>query len=82
MFYATQRGFDMRDYSLAITDSDGDAIEFTHDTEDPNRMMVESRRVIDGEIRSVAVSLSKKDARSVRRFLDVFISEEDEGYDF
>jgi len=72
----------MRDYSLTITDKDGDMIEFTHDTLSAENLMIETRRIIQGEIRSVSVSLSKKDARSLRRFLDVFINEEDEGYDF
>jgi len=81
-FSAKQRGVDMRDYSLTITDKDNDAIEFTHDTDDPGNMLVEVRRFIKEEMRTVSVSLTKKDALAVRRFLDVFINEEDKNYDF
>jgi len=72
----------MRDYSLTITDADNDTVEFTHDTEDPENLMIKVQRTGKGETRSAFVNLSKKDARSVRRFLDVFINEEDENYDF
>jgi hypothetical protein len=72
----------MRDYCLTITDQDGDTIELTHDTDSPENLMIEARRIVMGEVRSVSVSLSKKDARSVLRFLDVFINEEDECDDF
>ena len=65
----------MIDYSITITDDDGDSVTLSHDFDAPNLLMLEATGLLvsDGELnpKTVMVTLSMAHIRALHRFLDM-----------
>jgi len=65
----------MIDYSITITDDDGDSVTLSHDFDAPNLLMLEATgiAVSDAEMKpkTVMVTLNMAHIRALHRFLDM-----------
>ena len=65
----------MIDYSITITDDDGDSVTLSHDFDAPHLLMLEATGLLvsDGELnpKTVMVTLTMAHIRALTRFLDM-----------
>ena len=65
----------MIDYSITITDDDGDSVTLSHDFDAPNLLMLEATGLLvsDAEMKpkTVMVTLTMAHIRALARFLDM-----------
>lgn len=65
----------MIDYSITITDDDGDSVTLSHDFDAPNLLMLEATglSVSDAEMKpkTVMVTLNMTHIRALHRFMDM-----------
>ena len=65
----------MVDYSITITDHDGDTISFTHNFDASNTIMVEASGLVVSDeatkVKTIMVILKKADIRALLRFLNM-----------
>lgn len=69
----------MIDYTITITDDDGDSVTFSHDYDAPNSLMVHASGLIvsdeNTKVKTVMVILKKNHVRALRSFLDMAYGE-------
>lgn len=65
----------MIDYSITMTDNDGDTISFSHDFDTPDSLMVEASGLVVSDdmtkVKTIMVVLNKAHIRALAMFLDM-----------
>lgn len=61
----------MIDYSITVTDNDGDTVTLSHDSLSPGYLMLETYGMSGDQMRTIMVNLNMVHIRALARFLDM-----------